>query len=121
MKKNAGEPIKKSRYGRISTKRQFNEEFDNSSGGSSKAVVTTSNKRNKSKLPAPSMSNSINSVPYNDKVNNYTLGDIVWAKPGKYPIWPGIVISDPESKIHYKSNLLICAFFLCILTKFYFL
>lgn len=106
MKKNSGDQVKKSRYGRISTKRKFNEEFDTSLGRSSKTGVTISPKRNKSKLSAPSQSNNINSnTSYNNKVNEYAIGDLVWAKPGKYPIWPGIVISDPESNLYYKSNL----------------
>ncbi|VVC28087.1 Hypothetical protein CINCED_3A006750 [Cinara cedri] len=35
----------------------------------------------------------------------YTIGDIVWAKIGKYPYWPSIVCSDPKSKNYLKGSL----------------
>ncbi|VVC32689.1 Class II aldolase/adducin N-terminal,Methylthioribulose-1-phosphate dehydratase,PWWP [Cinara cedri] len=107
MKKNSGEQVKKSRYGRVSTKRKFDEECDNSLG---RKTVIISTKKNKSKLPVSSVSspastsNNVHSNTRNNKVNEFNIGDIVWAKPGKYPVWPGIVISDPNFNIHYKEE-----------------
>lgn len=31
------------------------------------------------------------------------LGDIVWAKIGKFPFWPSIVCIDPLSMTYVKS------------------
>ncbi|XP_050428215.1 histone-lysine N-methyltransferase NSD2-like isoform X2 [Adelges cooleyi] len=33
----------------------------------------------------------------------YKIGDIVWAKIGRYPFWPSVICVDPSSKIHYKE------------------
>lgn len=33
------------------------------------------------------------------------VGDIVWAKLGKYPYWPSIISKDPTSKTHVKGDL----------------
>ncbi|XP_015369932.1 PREDICTED: histone-lysine N-methyltransferase, H3 lysine-36 and H4 lysine-20 specific-like [Diuraphis noxia] len=35
---------------------------------------------------------------------DYKIGDIVWAKIGKYPYWPSIVCVDPTLNIHYKEK-----------------
>ncbi|XP_025198464.1 probable methylthioribulose-1-phosphate dehydratase isoform X2 [Melanaphis sacchari] len=75
MKK--AEDLKKSRYGRISNKRNFNEELD-----LSLASNNTSN----------------------GKRNVFNIGDMVWAKTGKYPVWPGIVMTDPETNKFSKNK-----------------
>lgn len=114
MKKVNREQVKNKRK---SNKRLFNEKCDNSlvddpskSQNSLETTFINSKKSKKSKLPDPSTCKIINSVSDNNIVNDYSIGDIVWAKANKYPIWPGIVIKDPESNIYYKSNLLICTF-----------
>ncbi|XP_026815267.1 histone-lysine N-methyltransferase NSD3-like isoform X2 [Rhopalosiphum maidis] len=38
------------------------------------------------------------------QIENYNIGDIVWAKIGKYPYWPSIVCNDPTLNIHYKEK-----------------
>lgn len=69
------------------------------------SVVDVLLKRNKSKLSS-SVSNNIHTK--NDvKVNGFGIGDLVWAKMGKYPVWPGIIIEDPESNIFSKSKLVL--------------
>jgi len=75
MKKN--EDLKKSRYGRISNKRKINEELD---------LSLASNNAS------------------NGKRNIFNIGDMVWAKTGKYPVWPGIVITDPETNKFLKNK-----------------
>lgn len=35
---------------------------------------------------------------------NYDIGDIVWAKIGKYPFWPSVVCFDPKSNIYSKGS-----------------
>lgn len=102
MNGKGGELFNKSRYGRVSTKRKFNgEEQGASLGESSRTVVRISPKKNKSKL---SVSNDVLVNVQNGKLNEYSLGDIVLAKVGKYPVWPGIIINDPESNIFSKSK-----------------
>lgn len=91
----------KSRYGRISTKRKFNEEEQDSE--SSKTVIGNLKKKNKTKLSSL-VSNDINENMRNGKLNEYRIGDIVWAKTGKYPVWPAIITNDPELKKFSKSK-----------------
>lgn len=71
------EDLKKNRYGRVSNKRKFNEELNLS------LVLNNSN---------------------NGQKNGFTIGDMVWAKTGKYPLWPGIVIMDPETNKFTRNN-----------------
>lgn len=40
----------------------------------------------------------------NEEINDYKIGDIVWAKIGKYPFWPSIVCYDPKSKTFIKPS-----------------
>lgn len=67
------------------------------------SVVDVLLKRNKSKLSS-SVSNNIYKKKYDVKVNGFGTGDLVWAKMGKYPVWPGIIIEDPESNTFSKSK-----------------
>lgn len=55
---------------------------------------------------ANSSSVSNNSSVRNTKArkNDFIVGDLVWAKIGKYPVWPGIIISDPESNKIFKGK-----------------
>ncbi|XP_025191298.1 histone-lysine N-methyltransferase NSD3-like isoform X2 [Melanaphis sacchari] len=39
-----------------------------------------------------------------NKIHDFEVGDIVWAKIGKYPFWPSIVCIDPETNIHIKGT-----------------
>lgn len=39
-----------------------------------------------------------------EKTEDYEIDDIVWAKIGKYPLWPSIVGVDPNEKIHTKRS-----------------
>lgn len=42
----------------------------------------------------------------NEKQNDFEIGDIVWAKIGKYPFWPSIVCIDPDTtNIYLKGSL----------------
>jgi len=41
------------------------------------------------------------------QIKNYKVGDIVWAKIGKYPYWPSIVCVDPTLNIHYSKLFII--------------
>lgn len=36
--------------------------------------------------------------------NTYQIGDLVWAKIGKFPLWPGIVCMDPDSNTYIKET-----------------
>lgn len=38
------------------------------------------------------------------ETENYDIGDIVWAKIGKYPFWPSVVCFDPKSNIYFKGS-----------------
>lgn len=96
------ENLNKSRYGRVSTKRKLNEEL-NSLGESSQTVTGPSPKRNQLQLIS-SVSNNLHLNMRSGKTNRLSIGDMVWAKTGKYPIWPGIIISDPESNKFSKSK-----------------
>lgn len=102
MNGKTGEHFNKSRYGRVSTKRKFNEDDQGTYGALSLSATTIG--KNKSKLSLP-VSNHININMQNGKINGYEIGDILWAKTGKYPVWPGIVINDPETNNYYKSKL----------------
>ncbi|XP_060838768.1 uncharacterized protein LOC132920408 isoform X4 [Rhopalosiphum padi] len=97
MKKN--DDTKKSRYGRISNKRKFNEELDLSLGESYREINFILNKKNNGKS-SPTASNNNG----NGKRNLFNIGDMVWAKTGKYPVWPGIVITDPETNKFTKNK-----------------
>jgi hypothetical protein len=44
------------------------------------------------------------------QIENYNIGDIVWAKIGKYPYWPSIVCNDPTLNIHYSRLFIIYQF-----------
>jgi len=35
--------------------------------------------------------------------DDFKVGDIVWAKIGKYPYWPSVICIDPESKLFVKE------------------
>lgn len=46
-------------------------------------------------------------------IEDYKIGDIIWAKLGKYPYWPSVVCADPDSKIYIKgTNLCVHTFLL---------
>jgi len=92
------EDLKKSRYGRVSNKKKFNEELDLSLGESYRKINLILNKKSNGKS-SPTVLNNSN----NDKGNEFNIGDMVWAKTGKYPLWPGIVIMDPETNKFTKS------------------
>jgi len=34
----------------------------------------------------------------------FEVGDIVWAKVGKFPYWPSIICNDPLTNVHVKSK-----------------
>lgn len=40
-----------------------------------------------------------------EKKNDFEIGDIVWAKIGRYPFWPSIVCMDPETNVYIKGSL----------------
>lgn len=98
-----GENMHKSRYGRVS-KRKYNEDLSDS--GTSSSQMNQSPKRKKSKLSLKPVSNNnnITSRMRDGKINVFSIGDMVWAKTGKYPIWPAIITEDPVSKKFYKSK-----------------
>lgn len=56
------------------------------------------NTLNSNELQAKNSSKTVYSV------KDHEIGDIVWAKLGKFPFWPSIVCLDPESKIFIKSK-----------------
>lgn len=93
----------------ISNKRMVDEVCDNSLDESSitqKTAETTVSilpKRKNSKSPDQSTSST---RKYYNKLNEYSIGDIVWAMTDQDPVWPGIVVSDPETNIYYKSYFL---------------
>ncbi|KAF0758213.1 methylthioribulose-1-phosphate dehydratase isoform X1 [Aphis craccivora] len=93
------EDLKKSRYGRVSNKKKFNEELNLSLGESYQKMNLILNKKSNGKS-SPTVLNNSN----NDQKNGFTIGDMVWAKTGKYPLWPGIVILDPETNKFTKKN-----------------
>ncbi|KAE9523457.1 hypothetical protein AGLY_016009 [Aphis glycines] len=93
------EDLKKSRYGRVSNKRKFNEELDLSLGESYNTINLILNKKSNGKS-SPTVLNNSN----NGKRNGFSIGDMVWAKTGKYPLWPGIVIVDPVTNKFTKNN-----------------
>lgn len=41
------------------------------------------------------------------QIEDYKIGDIVWAKIGKYPYWPSIVCVDPTLNVHYSKLFII--------------
>lgn len=103
MKRHSGLLV--SRYGRVSAKKQHGEDFQ--------TVFKKSTKVNKihktlalTTKADSSLSVSNHSSVRNTKArkNDYSVGDLVWAKIGKYPVWPGIIISDPESNKTFKSK-----------------
>lgn len=93
------EDQKKSRYGRVSNKRKFNEELDLSLGESYRKINFILNKKSNGKSSSVASVNNMS----DDKRNVFNVGDMVWAKTGKYPVWPGIVITDPETNKFSKS------------------
>lgn len=42
--------------------------------------------------------------PMREPSYDYKIGDIVWAKIGKYPFWPSIVCVDPKYNIYMKGS-----------------
>jgi len=50
-----------------------------------------------------------NSLLENSKTSgeyeNFKVGDIIWAKIGKYPFWPSVICIDPQSKIFIKGTI----------------
>lgn len=36
--------------------------------------------------------------------STYQIGDLVWAKIGKFPLWPSIVCMDPDSNTYIKGT-----------------
>ncbi|XP_060879667.1 methylthioribulose-1-phosphate dehydratase isoform X2 [Metopolophium dirhodum] len=98
MKK--AEDLKKSRYGRISNKRRYNEELDLSLGESYRKINFILTKKSNGKSSPTAAINNMS----NGKRNIFNVGDMVWAKTGKYPVWPGIVITDPETNKFSKNE-----------------
>lgn len=45
------------------------------------------------------------SFPHN--YEDYKIGDVIWAKLGKYPYWPSVICADPISKIYIKGIIFI--------------
>lgn len=37
-------------------------------------------------------------------LSTYQIGDLVWAKIGKYPLWPSIVCIDPDTNTYIKET-----------------
>lgn len=114
-----GNKVTMTRCGRVSTKRKHMEESNNSE-------VSTMPKRNKVsskgiKDPAKQVSirNSMNKNY--DRVNKFGVGDMVLAKTGKYPVWPGIVINDPELNLIIKSNYIYFSLIIIFLRTFFLL
>ncbi|KAE9529094.1 hypothetical protein AGLY_012048 [Aphis glycines] len=77
-------------------------------------LADTSNLDDKSKSlskESPIKEESIEDVKHesptseNEKKNNFEIGDIVWAKIGKYPFWPSIVCIDPDTNTYLKGSL----------------
>lgn len=102
MNRNSTNNIK-SRFGcRVVKKRKYYEEFETYLGKSSQTVVGSSKKKKKTKISTP-VSNNNCTNELNKKANKFEIGDMVWAKIGKYPLWPSIVINDPETNIFFKS------------------
>lgn len=92
-RKGSEKKITTTRSGRVSaTKRKLIEELDSAEVGTSKTVTF--------KVKKVSIRNNLNK---NDK-KKFEVGDIVLAKVGKYPVWPGIVMNDPESNLITKSK-----------------
>lgn len=91
--------IHKSRYGRIS-KRKYSEDLIDKS---SQMSVSQSHKKKKLTISV-SNNNNITSRMRDGKINVFSMGDMVWAKTGKYPVWPAIITNDPESNMFYKSK-----------------
>lgn len=88
----------KSRYGRVSTKRKYNnDDLDNALKDTLQSMANVLPKKIKSKLSSSVPNSNITNV------NPFSLGDIVWAKTGKYPVWPGILINEPGTNMVSKS------------------
>lgn len=95
--------LRKSRYGRATINKKFIDENQTSSRNLSRSVNGVLPKRTRPK----NLSTSVSKSTINFKLgatNGFGIGDIVWAKMGKYPIWPGIISSDPESNNFSKSK-----------------
>lgn len=96
------EHLIKSRYGRVSTKKRFDEEFENALKESCDNIHRALGASSKKNISLPSTNNKqIHKI--NSLVNAFHVGDIVWAKTGKYPFWPGIVTEDPRTNEFSKS------------------
>lgn len=88
------------RSGRLSTsKRKLIEELND-------VEVSIGPKKTKVKKFEAKKVSTRNSLNKNniDKVNQLEVGDIVLGKTGKFPLWPGIVTSDPDSDKIIKSK-----------------
>lgn len=108
MKRRSGDNLNTSRYGRVSSKKKFSEEFATFLYEPAKTVVNNVSKKNKSN------SNKMNCNIRNSKVNGFNIGDIILAKVGKYPVWPGIIVNDPESNMFSKSKLVNLSLYILI-------
>jgi len=98
LKEQGKEVCNKSRYGRISSKRKYNnEDLANALKDSLQSMASVSPKRSKPKLSSFGSNNNLS------KMNKFSAGDIVWAKTGKYPVWPGIIIKEPVTNLVSKS------------------
>lgn len=94
----------KSRFGcRKVKKRKYYEEFETYLGKSSRTVVGSSKKKKKTVISSTVLNNN-HTNELNIEANKFGIGDMVWAKIGKYPLWPGIVINDPKTNIFFKSK-----------------
>ncbi|XP_025416434.1 methylthioribulose-1-phosphate dehydratase isoform X5 [Sipha flava] len=103
--KKSNDILHKSRYGRESTKKKIFEVNQISSNDSSQSAIRVLPKRKRSNKLPPSVSRCIlNCSLRKGTTNELSIGDIVWAKTGKYPIWPGIITSDPETKTFFKKE-----------------
>ncbi|XP_026817653.1 histone-lysine N-methyltransferase NSD3-like [Rhopalosiphum maidis] len=76
-------------------------------------LTDTSNLDDKSKslskessvIQTESIENAKHETSTNENKYDFEIGDIVWAKIGRYPFWPSMVCVDPDTNIHIKGSL----------------
>lgn len=106
-KEKSNDILHKNRYNREATTKKCFEGNQISSSDSSRSAIRVLPKRTRSNKLSTSVPKCIlNCSLRKGTTNGLSIGDIVWAKTGKYPIWPGIITSDPETKTFSKSKYL---------------
>lgn len=110
MSKHSRLAVNTSRYGRKLPTKKYNDEIEIALKESISKIDSmlfprsTTSTKSSSSLSVSNNTSVRNCTSKKTTTCDFSVGDLVWAKMGKYPIWPGIVINHPGLNMIYISK-----------------